>query len=342
MPRRIILLLLLPIGDTLFATPTIRALRRSHPDARIVALAYPTNAGILAANPDIDRLILHPTAHTWKGWPTYLGFLWRLNRMRFDLLVQFAPGQWWMTQLLRPHRYRHLAFPVWQWFFPFGPRPWRLRHAVTSYATLLTSWELPNLPAAPVLTATPKDRATVATFMAALGERPVLAIHPGGEGFRGMKRWPPARFTHLAKTLCERHNAHAVVLGGGDETDLAARVASQIPGALSLAGRLDLGQTIGVLERCFLFVGNDSAPLHMAAALGIPTVGIFGPTNPLNFRPRGPRVRVVRSGLGCSPCFHFVGSHSLWTGSRCRVPSCLHGISTGAVLAAVEELVSTR
>src|SRR5579871_6861946 len=158
MLRRILLLLLLPIGDTLFATPTIRALRRSHPRARIVALVYPSNAGILAANPDIDRLILHPTAATWNGWGEYLGLLWRLNRMRFDLLVQFAPGQWWMTQALRPHRYRPLAFPVWQWFLPFGQRPWRYRHAVSSYATLLTARERANLPSAPVLSATPEDR----------------------------------------------------------------------------------------------------------------------------------------------------------------------------------------
>jgi ADP-heptose:LPS heptosyltransferase len=155
-----------------------------------------------------------------------------------------------------------------------------------------------------------------------------------------MKRWPAARFTSLARTLSVRHQARVVVLGGADEAGLAARLADQVPGALSLAGRLNLGQTISVLGRCSLFVGNDSAPLHMAAALGIPTVGIFGPTNPLNFRPRGPRVQVVRSGLGCSPCFHFVGSHSLWSGSRCRVPSCLHAISTSAVLAATEALLS--
>jgi ADP-heptose:LPS heptosyltransferase len=83
-----------------------------------------------------------------------------------------------------------------------------------------------------------------------------------------------------------------------------------------------------------LFIGNDSAPMHMAAALGIPTVGIFGPTSVANFRPRGRRVEVVHAGLACSPCFHFVGSHPVWAGSRCRVPSCLHAVSTRPVLEA--------
>lgn len=340
-PRRVLLLTLLPIGDTLFATPAIHALRRSHPHAHITALVYPSNAGILANNPDIDRLILHPTSGDFPGWPAYLRFLWGLNRRHVDLLVQFGPAQWWLTQLIRPHRRRRMPFPFWRWFLPGGPRPWRWRHAVTSYATLLTPAERLLLPPGPVLTLTEDDRLQVASV---LGESPgpIIALHPGGEGFRGMKRWPLPRFLVLARALQRRYAARIVVLGGNDEQELARRLVAGVQEAHSLAGRLNLGQTLALLERCMLFVGNDSAPMHMAAALGVPTVGIFGPTNPTNFRPRGPRVRVVRSDLACSPCFNFVGSQPVWGGSRCRVPSCLHALSTQAVLDAVEELLGHR
>ena len=337
-PRRQLLLTLLPIGDTLFATPTIRALRRGHPRAHITALVYPSNAGILAGNPDIDSLILHPTGGDFPGWPAYLRFLWGLNHRHFDLLVQFGPAQWWLTQLIRPHRRRRVPFPFWRWFLPGGSRPWRWRHAVSSYATSLSPEERLLVPPGPVLTLRERDRAWIAsTFAGSHG--PLIALHPGGEGFRGMKRWPLSRFLALAVALQRRYPATIVVLGGKDELEHAERLVAGVPGALSLAGRLDLGQTLAVLERCMLFVGNDSAPLHMAAALGIPTVGIFGPTDPTNFRPRGVRVRIVRSDLACSPCFHFVGSRPVWAGSRCRVPSCLHAISTRAVLAAVADLV---
>ena len=235
-PSSILLLLLLPIGDTLFATPAIRALRRSYPEARIVALAYRTNAGILAANPDIDRLILHPTRQDWPGLPAYLGLLWRLNRARFDLLLQFGPVQWWMTQLIRPRSSRRLRFSLLQWFLPFGDRPWRRRHAVTSYATLLTAGEGALLPAAPVLQSGAADRVAVAALLAPLGGAPLVALHPGGEGFRGMKRWPMARFVALAEALATRYGARIVWLGGGDESDLATVLEARVPGSLSLAG----------------------------------------------------------------------------------------------------------
>jgi ADP-heptose:LPS heptosyltransferase len=339
-PRRILLLLLLPIGDTLFATPTVRALRRRYPKAELTALAYPTNAGILEANPDIDRLLLHPMASTWSGPASYWRFLRDLRRARFNLVVEFGPAQGWLRWFLCPRRFRALDFPLWQWFLPFGSRPWRDRHAVESYAGLLTQAERRLLPIGPVLHCTEADRIRMGGVLATLGAAPILAVHPGGEGFRGMKRWPVERFAAVTHDLVKRWGARIVILGGADELELAERFKAYVPRALSLAGSLSLSETVAVLERCFLFLGNDSAPLHMAGALGVPTVGIYGPTNPENFRPRGRNVSVVRSTLPCSPCFHFVGSGPVWAGSRCKLPRCLHAISTTMVENAADEALA--
>jgi ADP-heptose:LPS heptosyltransferase len=149
-----------------------------------------------------------------------------------------------------------------------------------------------------------------------------------------MKRWPLARYVRLCRTLAKTHRVRLVVLGGHDEVTIAGALTRAVPGAISLAGTLNLGQTMAVLERCALFVGNDSAPMHMAAALGVPTIGIFGPTSVANFRPRGARVTIVRAGLACSPCFHFVGSHPVWSGSRCNVPSCMQAVPIHSVVEA--------
>ncbi len=335
-PRRILLLLLLPIGDTLFSTPTVRALRRSYPNAEITALAYPTNAGILEANPDLDRLVSHPTASTWPGPWAYRRFLWDLRRTGFDLVVEFGPAQGWLRSIIGPRRFRALDFPLWQWFAPLGKRPWRARHAIDSYATLLTPAERRFLPPGPVLHCTAADRAKMGRALAALGAGPIVAVHPGGEGFRGMKRWPVGRFVEVTRNLVDRRGAHVVILGGADEVELAKRYKAGVPEARSLVGLLTLGETVAVLERSAVFLGNDSAPLHMAGALGIPTVGIYGPTNPANFGPRGQNVSVVRSALPCSPCFHFVGSGPVWAGSRCRSPRCLHAVATKSVERAVD------
>src|SRR5262249_40536734 len=122
--QRILVFLLLPIGDTLFATPTIRALRRRYPQARIDALVYPTNAGILEGNPDLDRVFVYPTRQTWRGVASYLRLLAELNGRRYDLGVECSPYLWWLSTLCGiPYRL-FLDMPIPYWFFPFGKRPW--------------------------------------------------------------------------------------------------------------------------------------------------------------------------------------------------------------------------
>src|SRR5437763_2955981 len=80
----------------------------------------------------------------------------------------------------------------------------------------------------------------------------------------------------------------------------------------------------------------------MAGSLGIATVGIFGPTSLVNYRPVGPHVEVACSAVACSPCFHFVGSHPVWAGSRCRVPICLHTLAVTSVLDAAERALARK
>ncbi len=106
-----------------------------------------------------------------------------------------------------------------------------------------------------------------------------------------------------------------------------------------LNGIVNLGLATALMERCFLFIGNDSAPLHMAAAVGTPTLGIFGPTNPINYRPVGRHVAIVRSGIACSPCFSFVGSTTLYGGSKCQDNQCLKVLAPHRVVAAAESLL---
>src|SRR6188474_1912380 len=96
---RIIIMALLPIGDTLFATPAIHALRKHYPNARITALVYPTNKGILRSNPDIDDFLLWPTRDQWPGMHGVLSLFWTLRRARFDLSVEFSNYNLWIAKL---------------------------------------------------------------------------------------------------------------------------------------------------------------------------------------------------------------------------------------------------
>lgn len=341
----ILLNLMLPIGDTLFATPVIRALRQRFPDAHIAALVFPTNAGVLHANEDIDEIILHPTGQTFT-WRGYLRFLWALRRRRFTLAIEFRPYVWWLSVTCGIWRRLALDMPVYRWFIPGGKRPWKDRHAVTNYATIVEMLDLRIDASRLTVRTTDEDRSKVTAFLAANGVAPderLIVMHPGGEGFRGMKRWEAARFAALGDRLARRHGARIVIVGGRDELALAHGVAAAMHEPVIVTnGKIVLGETAALIERAFLFAGNDSAPLHMAGALEVPTVGIFGPTSLTNYRPLGPYVEVAQAGLVCSPCFHFVGSQPVWAGSTCQVPTCLHALGVADVLAATERALAKK
>lgn len=343
--KSILLILMLPIGDTLFVTPTVRALRRRFPNAHIAALVFPTNVGVLYANEDIDELILHPTAETFR-LTDFVRLLRAIRRRHFTISIEFRPYIWWLSVACGAWRRLALDIPVYQWFLPLGARPWKHRHAITSYATVPRLLGLHVDSSRLIVRTTDADREATTRILAAHGiashER-LIVLHPGGEGFRGMKRWETTRFATLADRLAQRHSALVVIVGGRDETELARQVvAAMHEHAVLLNGLFTLGQTVALLERCYLFVGNDSAPLHMAGSLDVATVGIFGPTSLVNYRPAGPYVEVARSGLVCSPCFHFVGTAPVWAGSRCRVPTCLHALSVDSVLEAAERALATK
>ena len=140
---RILLLTLLPIGDTLFATPAMHALRIRYPRARIVALAYPTHSGILRSNPDIDEIILWPTRQTWAGVRGAIGVLTQLRRERFHLAAEFSNYSWWITRVSGIRRRTEMDLPRFWWIRPGAGKSWRKKHAVEHYADVVRKVGIP-------------------------------------------------------------------------------------------------------------------------------------------------------------------------------------------------------
>ncbi|MCX6021157.1 MAG: glycosyltransferase family 9 protein [Chloroflexi bacterium] len=153
------------------------------------------------------------------------------------------------------------------------------------------------------------------------------------------------RFQHTAALLARR-GFRIVVVGGPEETELAATVASGLtPAPINLAGRTTVGQLTAALARCDAFLGSDSGVMHLAAAAGTPIAAIFGPSNDRAWGPwpgRGNEasVRVLRVDLPCSPCV-YVG-RSLGTPEGCPARTCLVSISPAQAVAAVEALIARR
>jgi len=158
---------------------------------------------------------------------------------------------------------------------------------------------------------------------AAAGRGPLVGLNPGATA--PSRRWPQERFAAVGRRLRQAADARVVVLGGRLEAPLARDVAAAVPGAASLAGRTDLKTLMGVLAALDLLVTNDTGPMHLAAALGTPLLDLCGAADERVTGPRGPRARVLRERLFCSPCVRNVCPFDL---------QCMRALTTDRVAAA--------
>ncbi len=136
--------------------------------------------------------------------------------------------------------------------------------------------------------------------------KPFLGLHPGSKALVvAERRWPVEKYVELARRLCSEWNFHILVFGGKEEESEVTKIAASLDGRGTAVLCQPLALVAGLMDRCSLFVAGDSGPLHLANALGIPVVGVYGPTDPAQTGPFNPGGIVVRTGIECSPCFKF-------------------------------------
>lgn len=165
-----------------------------------------------------------------------------------------------------------------------------------------------------------------------LGSEHVVAIHPGSGG--PAKNWPALRFAEVAQYLRQSLGVHVLLVSGPADADalsLVQRALGEDPCAV-LDG-LPLSSLAAVLSRCQAYLGNDSGITHLSAAVGVPTVAIFGPTDPAVWAPRGPCVHVLAGDVPCAPC-------SREQSRSCGQRLCLQAVTTGDALEALHGLVA--
>jgi heptosyltransferase-3 len=258
------------IGDAVLSTGLLDHLIRTHPEARITVACGPVAEGVFLRMPCLERLVLvekRPYGRHWLGlWARAVGHRW-------DLVVDIRASA--------------LA-----WLVPAGRRAVMRRRPGHKIAQLGAILGL-DPPPLPVAWTAPEDRARAAALLPP--GPPVLALGPTAN-WRG-KVWPAERFVALAHALLTgpMAGARVVVLAGrgAEERALASPVLAALPEAIDLAGRLTLPEAAAVLARAALFIGNDSGLMHLAAAAGAPTLGLFGPTPAGEYAPAGPRAAVA-------------------------------------------------
>jgi len=285
------------IGDAVMSLPAIDALRKARPEDEIVIVARPWVADLFATLGVADRVMVHDPK---RGRATLAA---ELRAERFDAAILF-PNSFdaaWIA--------RRAGIPE-RWGYARDARGWLLtrpippphsgeipEHQAYYYLELLRrlgiigtlsgveNFVLPNVAV--------KKPATT---------RPVVGLNPGA-AFGGAKRWIPSRYVELGRRLNAERNASIVLFGSAAERPLTEAMAREIGGgAISTAGETTLGEFLKLAVGCDLFVTNDTGTMHVAAAAGVPVLAVFGSTDERATSPLGPRVRLLKHAVSCSPC----------------------------------------
>lgn len=316
--RRQRVLLLRPdhLGDVLFTTPALRLLRQSLPEAHITCMVGPWTEAVIRHNPNIDEIITCPFpgfTRRSKGtpWSPY-GLLFkeaqRLKGQAYDLAIVLRYDFWWGAMLAAfaaiPER---VGYDVVE-NQPFLTRAVRYlpgRHEVEQNLRLVQDCLGLDMPAPGARTLdfyTTKEEEGCAERWLQKDGKTIIVLHPGAGA--PVKQWRNAAFASLADGLVESYGAEIVLTGSPAERHLLEAIQARMKAPARLLLRASLGQLAAVLKRCDLAVGVDSGVMHLAVAVGIPTVHLYGPAGAATFGPWGNEMPhlVVTSDLGCIPC----------------------------------------
>ncbi len=304
---RILVIKLSAVGDIVLITPSLRALRDRFPKAQITVLVGREGRELLHRCPYIDDLVVFDRAQNG----TIAGLLRMARRLResqIDLVIDFQNNRisHWLGRLCgAPHRYGW-AGRRWSWLLshraippeqPLSPVDHQFRLlqlvGVESNDKRLELWPGPS------------DQSRVDALLNeswVAQQQPLVAIHPGGSWLS--KQWPESYILELVDRLAGISKVRVILIGSAKERPICDRIhhAARVKPVVA-AGRTSLNELAALLGRCSVFIGGDSAPLHVAAAAGIPIIALFGATDPLRHLPPASSLTLLRTQLPCSPCY---------------------------------------
>lgn len=334
--ERILVILYRQIGDVLLSTPIVRALRRHYPHSHIAFLSEPSPARVLEGNPYLDDILVRPPhASCYQEWR----LLRRVRRRRFDLVVDvMGNSRSTMVSWLSGARHRiGFGHPPRSWLYTMrvAGRPEVREYTVRKRLRLLEPLGIQATDLSLDFVYGPKAQEAADTFLKRHQITPddlLICIDPTHH--IPTRQWPGEYFGQLADRLRQRQGARVVLLWGPGEREQVQAIAAATRSQPVLIPASDLVFLAALLARADLFIGCDSAPLHIAVSQRTPTLSIHGSTSDLGWIPPHPRHRGVMLGLPCQPCGQ----------ARCGPAldiACLRTLSVDAVFAAVPTALET-
>jgi len=277
------------IGDFILTLPAMGALRERWPNAHIEILGYPHIIELARQRYYADAV------RSIEAGPMS-GFFVPGGALNESLAAYFRGFQLVISYLYDPDHIfadnvRRCGV---RQVIEASPRPSTL-HAAAHYCKPLETLAIYVQEPAPRIYLNEDDRAFAARHLAGAGGEPLVAVHPGSGSER--KNWPADRFAAVARWLVDELAVQLLVVHGEADNEAVGRLADLIaPRPFHRVRGLKLIELAAVLERCALFIGNDSGITHLSAAVGTPTIALFGPASSSIWQPRGRRVRVIRFG----------------------------------------------
>jgi heptosyltransferase II len=327
------------VGDSILTTPAVRALRQLYPQSKITLLIKFNLRELWKDNPDINEILIHPDKLSFGA---FISLVKQLRKKQFDLAVLF-PNSFAAAITVFcagiPNRvgyateYRSFlltkAVPISDIILH--------THQVNYYLNLVRQLGEINIPPELVLKVgkTEQDYAdTLFTGFNIPAGNLTIGINSGAT-FGSAKRWLVERYIDLGKRLIVEYSASLILFGSSQEVDYVNQIANKInvPNSVfNLAGKNNLAQLSAGIAKCNLFITNDTGPMHIAAALKVPTIAIFGSTDLVTTSPYGdfPNL-IVRKPMDCAPCLL----------RECPTDhKCMHAITVEDVFGAVKTLIS--
>ncbi len=307
-PERILVVKLDHLGDVLLATPVFSNLRRRYPNAELHALTGTWSRVVLEKHPDVNNIVEYDSpAFCRTGQPTSLKETFRLYRQlryqKYDLMVELRSDWrivWFAFLRLTPKRLSRAALQVAN---KLGFAQFSGTHETTRNLDVLRQAGIPTPERTAIFSVTAADKKCASDFLATYQierQRPLIAIHPGSP--IPLKRWLPERYAELADWLIAQKRAQILFVGVEDEIPIITEIQALMRGeSINIAGKTTLTQLASILHISNVFIGNDSGPMHLAAAVGTQTIGLYGPGDPTRFAPAGEKCQTIRRRSDC-PC----------------------------------------
>ncbi|MBM4055775.1 MAG: glycosyltransferase family 9 protein [Planctomycetes bacterium] len=351
-PKNILVIRLGAMGDIIHVIPAVKNVREALPECNIAWLVEDKIKDLVETVPGVDEVIVFPRKR-WQAWLKRPGryfqiisemivFFRQLRAKKYDVVLDFHGNfksgilGYLSASKIRAGFSRGYCKEFNYLFTNVRIAPQqKAMHRIEKYLSLVRGLGIKAHYQKPVFSLSEQDRSYINDFILQnqLDQKPMAILHPGTSLFGKYKRWSPEKYAQLSDKLIEEFGYAVVFTWSGKEYDIAEDIRSRMrfPATISCK-TASVKQLIALLQRASLYIGGDTGPTHLASCLGIPTIAIFGPKDPVIYAPYDDNSLVVRKDIDCSPCEK----------RRCDHVTCIHSITPDDVYAKVCELRKKR